>query len=137
MSERIKSYKDLIVWQKAILLVTEIYSITKTFPDSERFGLTNQLNRAVVSIPSNIAEGWGRESNKNHLQFLRISRGSLMEVETLILISKNLNYINDQTFKIISDTIEEVGKILQGLIRSIQQKIIIIENQKAVEISEQ
>lgn len=58
MSERIKSYKDLIVWQKAILLVTEVYSISKTFPDIEKFGLSNQLNRAVVSIPSNIAEGW-------------------------------------------------------------------------------
>lgn len=137
MSERIKSYKDLIVWQKAILLVTEVYSISKTFPDSEKFGLSNQLNRAVVSVPSNIAEGWGRESNKNQLQFLRISRGSLMEVETLILISKNLNYINDQKFKIISSEIEEVGKILQGLIKSIQQKIVITGNQKAVDISEQ
>jgi len=137
MSEKIRSYKDLIVWQKAILLVTEIYSISKTFPDSEKFGLTNQLNRAVVSIPSNIAEGWGRETKKNHLQFLRISRGSLMEVETLILISKNLRYINDQTFKIISDAIEEVGKILQGLIKSIQQKILLTENQKTVDISEQ
>lgn len=137
MSERIKSYKDLIVWQKAILLVTEVYSISKTFPENEKFGLTNQLNRAVVSVPSNIAEGWGRESRKNNLQFLRISRGSLMEVETLILISKNLNYINDQKFKIISEEIEEIGKILQGLIKSVQQKILLTENQKAVDISEQ
>lgn len=124
MSEKIKSYKDLIVWQKAILLVTNIYAISKTFPDSERFGLSNQLNRAVVSIASNIAEGWGRETNKNNLQFLRMSRGSLMEVETLILISKNLNYIDDEKFKRISNEIEEVGKILQGLIKSVQQKIL-------------
>jgi four helix bundle protein len=118
-----QSYKNLIVWQKAIELVTDIYSITKTFPSEERFGLTSQLNRAVVSVPTNIAEGWGRESSKNYLQFLRISRGSLMEVETLMLISKNLNYVKDENFILISDKIEETGKILQGLIKSMQQKI--------------
>lgn len=125
MENRIKSYKDLIVWQKAIELVTEIYSVSKTFPNEEKFGIVNQLNRAVVSIPANIAEGWGRESSKDYLQFLRISRGSLMEVETLILISKNLNYINEELFKLISNKIEEVGKILQGLIKSINEKIVI------------
>ncbi len=128
MSGKINTYKDLIVWQKSIVLVTDIYSITRNFPMEEKFGLVNQLNRAVVSIPTNIAEGWGRESSKNYLQFLRISRGSLMEVETLILISKNLNYINDEQHKIITNGIEEVGKILQGLIKSIQQKINITEN---------
>ena len=128
MENRIKSYKDLIVWQKSIDLVSEIYSATKTFPNEEKFGIVNQLNRAVVSIPANIAEGWGRESSKNYLQFLRISRGSLMEVETLILISKNLKYIDEEKFKLISNKIEEVGKILQGLIKSIQQKITIMDN---------
>jgi four helix bundle protein len=117
MENRIKSYKDLVVWQKAIELVADVYSISKTFPNEEKFGLVNQLNRAVVSIPSNIAEGWGRESSKNYLQFLRISRGSLMEVETLIIISKNLNYINEANFRLLSDKLEEVGKILQGLIK--------------------
>ncbi len=124
MEVKKQSYKNLIVWQKAIELVTEIYSITKTFPTEERFGLTSQLNRAVVSVPTNIAEGWGRESSKNYLQFLRISRGSLMEVETLMLISKNLDYVNQEKFKLISDKIEEVGKILHGLIKSMQQKIL-------------
>lgn len=128
MENRIKSYKDLIVWQKAIDLVTEIYSVSKTFPNEEKFGIVNQLNRAVVSIPANIAEGWGRESSKNYLQFLRISRGSLMEVETLILISKNLKYVDEEEFKLISNKIEEVGKILQGLIKSIQQKITVMDN---------
>ena len=128
MSYKISSYKDLIVWQKSIELVTTIYSLTKNFPSEEKFGIVNQLNRAVVSIPSNIAEGWGRESSKNYLQFLRISRGSLMEVETLILISKNLNYINEENFKTISDKIEEVGKILQGLIKSMQQRITVTDN---------
>lgn len=120
---KISSFKDLIVWQKSIELVTTIYSLTKNFPNDEKFGLVSQLNRAVVSVPTNIAEGWGRESSKNYLQFLRISRGSLMEVETLMLISKNLNYVNEENFKIISDKIEETGKILQGLIKSMQQKI--------------
>ena len=128
MENKIKSYKDLIVWQKAIELVTDVYSISKTFPNEEKFGIVNQLNRAVVSIPANIAEGWGRESSKNYLQFLRISRGSLMEVETLILISKNLNYLNEETFKSISDKIEETGKILQGLIKGVQQRINITDN---------
>jgi four helix bundle protein len=128
MNNKISSYKDLIVWQKSIDLVTDVYLLTKAFPTEEKFGIVNQLNRSVVSIPSNIAEGWGRESSKNYLQFLRISRGSLMEVETLLLISKNLEYINEVKFKTISDKIEETGKILQGLIKSIQQKIKITEN---------
>ncbi len=128
MSNKLNSYKDLIVWQKSIVLVTEVYAITRNFPTEEKFGLVNQLSRAVVSIPTNITEGWGRESSKNYLQFLRISRGSLMEVETLILISKNLNYITDEQHKLITNAIEEVGKILQGLIKSIQQKINITEN---------
>ena len=115
----------MIVWQKSIQLVTTMYSLTKTFPSDERFGLVSQLNRAVISIPSNIAEGWGRELSKNYLQFLRISRGSLMEVETMILISKNLGYINEENFKELNKEIEEVGKILQGLIKSVQQKIIL------------
>ena len=103
MNNKINSYKDLIVWQKSIALVTEIYKLTKAFPAEEKFGIVNQLNRAVVSIPANIAEGWGRESSKNYLQFLRVSRGSLMETETLLVISKNLNYIDDENFRMISE----------------------------------
>jgi four helix bundle protein len=131
---KINSYRNLIVWQKSVALVTDIYTLTKSFPQEEKFGIVSQLNRASVSIPSNIAEGWGRESSKNYLQFLRISRGSLMEKETLLEISKNLNYINDSEFKVISDNIEEVSKILQGLIKSIQQKIKITQTieQKAL-----
>jgi hypothetical protein len=113
MENRIKSYKDLVVWQKAIELVADVYSISKTFPNEEKFGLVNQLNR---------------ESSKNYLLFLRISRGSLMEVETLIIISKNLNYINEANFRLLSDKLEEVGKILQGLIKGVQQKINITQN---------
>jgi four helix bundle protein len=122
MEGKISTYKDLIVWQKSIQLVTDIYALTKTFPSDERYGMVSQLNRAVISVPSNIAEGWGRELSKNYLQFLRVSQGSLMEVETMILISKNLGYINETNFKELNKKIEEVGKILQGLIKSVQQK---------------
>ena len=98
---------------------------------AERFGIVSQINRAVISIPSNIAEGWGRELSKNYLQFLRISRGSLMETETLILIAKNLDYINEKYFYQINEKIEEVGKILQGLIKSIQHKTKLTKNELA------
>ena len=128
MENKIKSYQDLIVWQKSVLLVTDIYTITKTFPQDERFGITSQLNRAAVSIPTNIAEGWGRETSKNYLQFLRISRGSIMEVQTLLIIAKNLNYISEEKFDILKNKTEEVGKILQGLIKSINEKISLTAN---------
>ena len=127
MRNKINTYKDLIVWQKSMELVSDVYSISKTFPVEEKFGIVSQLNRAAVSIPSNIAEGWGRETSKNYSQFLRISRGSLMELETLIIISKNLGFIEKEKQELISNRIEEVGKILQGLIKGIQQKILITE----------
>ena len=128
MENKIKSYQDLIVWQKSVLLVTDIYALTKNFPQDERFGITSQLNRAAVSVPTNIAEGWGRETSKNYLQFLRISRGSVMEVQTLLIISKNLNYISEEKFEILRNKTEEVGKILQGLIKSINEKISLTDN---------
>ena len=124
MGDKINTYKDLIAWQKSIVFVTSVYSLTKKFPADEKFGLVSQINRAVVSVTANIAEGWGRELSKNYLQFLRTSRGSLMEVETLLLISKNLKYIDDLSYDEISIQIEEIGKILQGLIKSVQQKIL-------------
>ena len=128
MEQKIKSYQDLIVWQKSVQLVTDIYSLTRNFPADERFGIISQLNRAAISIPTNIAEGWGRETSKNYLQFLRISRGSVMEVQTLLIISKNLNFISQTEFDSLSTKTEEVGKILQGLIKSIKEKITITEN---------
>ncbi len=123
MNEKINSYKDLIVWQKSVALVTSIYALTKAFPQEEKFGIVSQHNRASVSIPSNIAEGWGRESAKNYLQFSRIFRGSLMETETLLEISKNLELIKNKDYSDIANQIQEVSKILQGLIKSIKLKI--------------
>lgn len=116
----IKSYKELIVWQKSMKLVTLIYDLTKTLPEDERFGLTSQMRRCSVSISSNIAEGWGRMSRKNYIQFLRISRGSLFELETQVLITKELNYINDSV--IIESLIIEISKMLNSLIKKLEEK---------------
>ena len=121
---KINSYKELIAWQKAMDLVLEIYGITQTFPQHEKFGLVSQMNRAVVSVPTNIAEGWGRSSRPNYLQFLRISRGSLMELETLLIIASKLSYIENIIFERISNLIDNTGRILQGLIKSLQEKEI-------------
>jgi four helix bundle protein len=128
METKTRSYQDLIVWQKAVQLVTDIYSLTKKFPADERFGIISQLNRASISIPTNIAEGWGRETSKNYLQFLRTSRGSVMEVQTLLIISKNLGFVSQSEFESLSAKVEEVGKILQGLIKSVREKILITNN---------
>jgi len=98
------SYKELIVWQKSIQLVTDIYKLTKTFPKEELYGLASQMQRAVVSIPSNIAEGNDRNSSKEFSQFLRIARGSLAELETQIIISEKLEYTTkDQITPILNN----------------------------------
>ena len=117
---KLKTYKELIVWQKAILLVNEVYKFTKTFPEDEKFGLVSQMRRSSVSIPSNIAEGWGRMSKKNYIQFLRTARGSLFELETQIIISVDLNF-NSNNEKIES-LIVEISKMLNALIRSLNEK---------------
>ncbi|MDD7915624.1 four helix bundle protein [Polaribacter ponticola] len=116
----IKSYKELIVWQKSMKLVTMVYELSKTLPTDEKFGLISQMRRCSVSIPSNIAEGWGRLSRKNYIQFLRISRGSLFELETQVLITKELNYINDSV--IIESLIIEISKMLNSLIKKLEEK---------------
>ena len=101
------------------------YKTTKLFPSDEKFNLITQINRAVISVPVNIAEGYGRESSKNYLQFLRISRGSILELETLLLISKNLNYLPIEDYEKLTENLNEISKLLQGLIKSIQNKIAI------------
>ena len=89
--EKISSYRQLEIWQKSVKLVTEIYQASSSFPRTELFGLTSQMRRAAVSIPANIAEGWGRQLTKEFMQYMRISRGSLLELETHLIISNNLN----------------------------------------------
>ncbi|MGB3189623.1 MAG: four helix bundle protein [Limnoraphis sp.] len=113
-----------MVWQKAIELVVKVYQITKTFPQQERYALTSQIQRAVTSIPANIAEGWGRGSTKEYIHHLKISRGSLMELETHLIVAQRLQYIlNLESLKLIQQEIEVIGKMLNKLIISLEKRI--------------
>lgn len=115
----IRSYKDLIAWQKAMDLVVEIYRITKRFPPEEQFGLTAQMRRAAVSIPSNIAEGYGRNTTKEYRNFLRISIGSNCELETQITAAHRLEYVTAVEYSTLELHIGDVGKLLYRLRQSI------------------
>src|SRR5271170_6648614 len=114
------SYKDLIAWRKAMDLVTEIYRATRAFPREELYGLTNQLRRAAVSVPSNIAEGQARFSRKEFHHFLSHARGSLVEIETQLMIAQNLEYLSPQQVRLLLDKASELGRVLNGLIASIK-----------------
>ncbi|MBE2266486.1 MAG: four helix bundle protein [Flavobacteriales bacterium] len=115
-----KSYQDLIVWQKSMDLVESIYQITWSFPKEEIFGLTSQMRRAAVSIPSNIAEGQSRNSNGEFRQFLGIAQGSLSELETQLMISQRLKLISSEQMQIPIQLCQEVGKMLNGLKSSLK-----------------
>lgn len=115
-----ESYRDLIAWRRAMDLVTQVYSSTRAFPRDELYGLTNQLRRAAVSVPSNIAEGQARFSRKEFHQFLSHARGSLAELETQIAIAQNLEYLSPQQARPLIDKASELNKILNGLIASIR-----------------
>src|SRR3954469_16398519 len=118
---KIDSYQDLDVWKQSKDLVRNIYELTKIFPKDEQFGLTNQLRRAAVSIPSNIAEGCGRNHFKDSIQFFFVSRGSLYELETQIYIASDQNYINDALLRTLLAKVEITGKLLSGFIKYYQQ----------------
>ena len=120
--EKIKPYRDLVAWQKAMALVTEIYRVTHNFPRDELFGLTSQLRKAAVSVPSNIAEGRGRSSLGEFRLFLGNAMGSLAEIETQILIARNLEFIDETTSSSLLDLSSEVGRVLNGLIASISKR---------------
>jgi four helix bundle protein len=117
-----RSYRDLVAWQKAMKFVTAIYEVTQRFPSEERYGLTNQLRRASVSVPSNIAEGQARFSQKEFHHFLSMARGSLVEIETQLLIARNLKYIQPEKAEILLAAADELGRILNGLIASIKSR---------------
>lgn len=114
-----RKHHDLKVWQEAMNLVTEIYRLTDSFPKSESYGLTSQIRRAAVSIPSNIAEGAARTGSKEFLHFLSISRGSLSELETQILIAKNIGYINKADM--VLKQVEKVFGLIGGLMNSLKK----------------
>ena len=112
-----KAHHKLQVWQRSIKFVTEIYQLTETFPESELYGLINQMRRAAVSIASNIAEGAGRNSKKEFHRFLSISQGSIAELETQLIISENLGYCAD--IKSLFDELDEISKMIIGLMKSL------------------
>ncbi len=116
---KINGYRDLIVWQKSMSLVTEIYSITRNFPPVELYGLANQMRRSAISIPSNIAEGYGRNSTGDYKRFLQIAVGSLFELQTQVEIAFNLGYITSELLKELVDKTKELELMLLSLIRKI------------------
>ena len=115
------NFRELIVWQKSINLVVQIYEITKDFPKEEKFNLVSQMQRAATSIPSNIAEGSGRNTNNYFKQFLTISIGSAHELETQIIISKQLGYINEDSHGTLITELTGIQKMLFALHNSLQQ----------------
>jgi four helix bundle protein len=117
-----RSYKDLVAWQKSMDLVMATYRATAGFPRDELFGLTSQLRRAAVSIPSNIAEGQGRLSEKEFRYFLGQARGSLMEVETQMQIAESLGYLQREQTAVLLQSCAEVGRILNGLLASVSKQ---------------
>jgi four helix bundle protein len=116
------SFKELNVWQRAVRLTVVLYKTLQKFPETERFGLTSQIQRAAVSVSANIAEGWGRGSTKEYIQFLYIARGSLMELETHLIIAQQLNYINNDQLDQFGKDIEDIAKMLNRLIKTLKDK---------------
>lgn len=117
--KRAKRFQDLEVWQRAHQLVLRIYEVTKSFPDNEKFGLISQMRRAAVSVPANIAEGFKKRSEKDKANFYNISQGSLEELRYYLILAKDLKYLDN--IEELSDLIDEVGRMLHGLIRSIEK----------------
>jgi len=116
------SFKDLRVWQEAMKFTVEIYRATAQFPRHELYGLSNQLRRAAVSIPSNIAEGKGHRTDREFGNFLHYSRGSLLEVQTQLMIAKELQYISDDEAQRLLTSADAIGKSLNSLINSLREK---------------
>ena len=117
------TFRQLVAWQQGMALVTAVYEQTRSFPADEMYGLRSQLRRAAVSIPSNIAEGKGRNSTREYFQYLCRARGSLFELETQLEIAKNLHYLSSETYEALSARSSELARILNGLTAAIQKKI--------------
>jgi four helix bundle protein len=124
MSNEIKSFRDLVAWRKSMDLCKTIYALSSIFPDAERFGLTSQIRRAVVSIPSNIAEGYGRNRTNDYLRFLDIARGSLCEVETQLILSQELGWLRDDgKVPECFESFREVDRILYALVKAVERSV--------------
>ncbi|PWK65325.1 four helix bundle protein [Aminobacter sp. AP02] len=122
MPSEINSYQDLVVWPQAMELAPAIYSSTKTWPKEEQYGLTSQVRRAAVSVPANIAEGYGRENRGSYQQFLRIAQGSLKEMETHLLIAERVGITTPDVVRQAMIMSESVGKLLRLLIRKLSNE---------------
>lgn len=120
---KINDYKDLLVWQKAMSLVVEVYKITKMLPKEETFGLSDQMRRAAVSIPSNIAEGYGRQTPKSYAQFLTIARGSAFELETQLLLCQKIHHLTSTTINTLVSAISEITRMLTSIINKLHQQL--------------
>ncbi|MQY62819.1 MAG: four helix bundle protein [Calditrichaeota bacterium] len=122
MGNSFKSCKDLEVWQKGMALVKEVYKVTNDFPGEEKFGLVNQIRRAVVSIPSNIAEGHARSGTGEFKHFISIAMGSVAESETQLILSAELGYLNEDATTVLLDQLDIIGKMLRGLYKSLETR---------------
>ena len=120
----LKNYKELKVWQKSYQFCLDIYKLTKGFSKEERYGLTSQIRRSAVSVPSNIAEGYGRKSTPEYLRFLYIAYGSTCELETQVLLSGDLGYIKKNMYHSLHEDIGEIERILKSLINSLEIKLL-------------
>jgi four helix bundle protein len=120
---RIQSYKDLKVWQLAMELAVDCYRVTRSFPKDELFGMTSQIRRAAASIPANIAEGQGRNHTKFFLHFLSVARGSLMELETHLILSCRVELLNQQDLEPLLTLIDEISRMLTGLRKALRKRL--------------
>ena len=120
-----QSFKEVIAWQKAHAFVIQVYCVTRTFPGEERYGLCSQFQRAAVSIPANIAEGYRKDGMADTLRFLNIAQGSLEECRYYILLSKDLNYINEQIYNCLNTSIEETSRLLNAYYRGIRDRRVL------------
>jgi four helix bundle protein len=120
---KVKTFRDLLIWQKAMTLVTNCYAISADFPNEEQFGLTSQIRRCSISIPSNISEGFGRGTNKDYYRFLTISLGSLFEFQTQVEIAYNLNYITLENFNTLYEDSRELERMLTSFMNKIKQTL--------------
>jgi four helix bundle protein len=123
LSNPIRSYQDLEAWKLGIGLTKSVYRATASFPDAERYGLVSQLRRASVSIPSNIAEGWGRGTTAEYARFLRVARASLFEIETQLIIAAELGFLAEHEREGMNEETKQFGRVLSGLLRSIESKL--------------
>jgi len=122
MADTVRSYRDLLVWQRGMDLAEEVYRLSRVWPKEELYGLTSQVRRAAGSIPANIAEGYGRQSSASYTHFLNVARGSLKELETHLILAERVGSAKDGSCSDALQQADELGRMLGGLIRSVQDK---------------